>query len=187
MIEDIKKAVEALQNGEIILYPTDTIWGLGCDATNEEAVEKIYKLKQRSDSKSMLVLVDSANRIPQYVDVMPDIAWDLIELTTKPLTIIYPKAKNLAQNLVAEDGSIGIRVASDEFCQKLIQRFKKPIVSTSANMSGELSPANFQEISKPIRTNVDYIVEHRQDDYSKSLPSGIIKLEEGGLVKVIRE
>lgn len=187
MNDDIKKALEVLQNGGIILYPTDTIWGLGCDATNEGAVEKIYSVKQRSDSKSLLVLVDSANRIPQYVDTMPDMAWDLIELTNKPITIIYSKAKNLPQNLIAIDGSIGIRVASDEFCQKLIQRFKKPIVSTSANISGELSPGNFSEISKAVKSKVDYIVEHRQDDFSKASPSGIIKLGPGSEVKVIRE
>lgn len=187
MNEDIKKALEVIKNGGVILYPTDTIWGIGCDATNEEAVEKVYKIKQRSDSKSMLVLVDSINRIPQYVDSMPDIAWDLVELANKPLTVIYPNAKNLAHNLIAEDGSIGIRVANDDFCQRLVQRLKKPIVSTSANISGKTAPSNFQEISEEIKNNVDYIVEFRQDDISKSSPSGILKLGVNGEIKIIRE
>ncbi len=187
MNNDIIKAIEILQSGGIILYPTDTIWGIGCDATNVSAVEKIYKLKQRSDSKSMLVLVDMVYRIPQYIDSMPDIAWDLTELADKPLTIIYPNAKNLAKNLIAEDGSIGIRVSSDEFCQKLIQRFKKPIVSTSANISGEPSPSNFSEISGKIKESVDYIVEYRQNDFSKASPSGIIKLGLHGEIQIIRK
>ncbi len=187
MQQEIKKTLDILYSGGIILYPTDTIWGIGCDATNEEAVQKIYKIKQREDSKSMLVLIDDTFRIPSYIDEMPEIAWDLIELSEKPLTIIYPAAKNLAKNLVAKDGSIGIRVSHDEFTKELIRRFKKPIVSTSANISGQPAPAFFDEINEEIKSAVDYIVNHRQDDTTKSAPSGIIKLGVNGEVQVIRE
>lgn len=187
MEEDIKKALEILKNGGIILYPTDTIWGLGCDATNETAVERIYQIKQRSDQKSMLVLLDNPAKIPTYVNEMPDVAWDLIELSNKPLTIIYSDAKNLAKNLIADDGSIGIRISNDEFNQKLIQRFRKPIVSTSANLSGSTSPQNFNEINQEIIDSVDYVVKWKQDDFTKANPSSIIKLANNGEIKIIRE
>ncbi|MFO7830126.1 MAG: L-threonylcarbamoyladenylate synthase [Bacteroidales bacterium] len=187
MQEDIKKALDVLKNGGVILYPTDTIWGIGCDATNERAVDRIYQIKKRSDQKSMLVLLDNAGKIPSYIESVPEIAWDLIDLTDKPLTLIYPKAKNLAQNLIAEDGSIGIRVTNEPFTQKLIERFKKPIVSTSANISGEKAPGNFSEINPQILDIVDYVVQWRQDDYVKATPSGIIKLESNGEIQVIRE
>lgn len=187
MIEDIKKACEVLSAGGLILYPTDTIWGIGCDATNEEAVRKVYKLKQRMDSKAMLVLVDSTAKLSSYVEEVPEQAWDLIELTTKPLTIIYPKAKSLPDCLVAEDGSIGIRVTSEEFSRKLCERFRKPLVSTSANISGTPSPAIFDEIVDEVKNGVDYIVNYRQDDISKAAPSSIIKLGLGGLIQIIRE
>jgi len=187
MENDIKKAIEVLKNGGVILYPTDTIWGIGCDATNEKAVEKIYNIKQRSDQKSMLVLLDNENKIPSYINEMPEIAWDLIDLSEKPLTIIYSGAKNLAANLIAEDGSIGIRISKDPFNQKLIQRFRKPIVSTSANISGETSPQSFSEITQEIIESVDYVVQWNQDDLQKAQPSSIIKLESTGEVKIIRE
>ena len=187
MKQDIEKCLEVLNNGGVILYPTDTIWGLGCDATNEEAVKKIYQTKQRSDQKSLLVLLDHAGKIPSYVKEVPEIAWDLIDLTDKPLTIIYSDAKNLASNLIADDGSIGIRITSDEFCQKLIQRFKKPIVSTSANISGNKSPSNFSEISSEIIEAADYIVQWRQDDYTASQASSIIKLKNNGEIQIIRK
>lgn len=184
--EDLKKALETLQKGGIILYPTDTVWGLGCDATNEEAVKRIYELKRRSDAKSMLVLVDSASRIESYVREVPDMAWDLIEVTDKPLTIIYPEAKNLAKNLLAEDGSIGIRVSGELFSKMLCAQFKRPIVSTSANISGQPSPAIYAEISDEIKQSVDYIVQYRQDDRTPAKPSSIIKLDIGNVVKIIR-
>jgi L-threonylcarbamoyladenylate synthase len=187
MQQEIKKALEVLQNGGIILYPTDTIWGIGCDATNEKAVEKVYKIKQRSDAKSVLLLIDLPQRITSYIDEFPEVAWDLIDYATKPLTIIYPNAKNLANNVIAEDSSIGIRVAKDEFCQKLINRFKKPIVSTSANVSGEAYPQNFDEISDEIKNTVDYIVDWRQDDIEKAVPSSIVKLGVNGEIEIIRE
>jgi L-threonylcarbamoyladenylate synthase len=184
---DIKKALEILYNGGIILYPTDTIWGIGCDATNAEAVKKIYEIKEREDSKSMLVLIDDASRILSYINIMPEIAWDLIELADKPLTIIYPGAKNLAANLVSENNTIGIRVTSEIFSKKLIQRFRKPIVSTSANISGKDSPANFSQIDQIIKSRVDYIVNYRQDDESKCEPSSIIQLGIKGEIKIIRK
>jgi L-threonylcarbamoyladenylate synthase len=187
MHEDIKKALEVLKNGGIILYPTDTIWGIGCDATNEKSVEKIYKIKKREDSKSMLVLMENPALLDRYVDDVPEIAWDLVEVATTPLTVIYPNAKNLAKNLVAEDGSIGIRFTKEAFTAQLLQRFRKPLVSTSANISGEKSPAFFDEISEEIKNQVDYIVEFRQNDTTPSQPSSIIKLGAGGRIDIIRK
>lgn len=172
--------------GGLILYPTDTIWGIGCDATNEEAVRKVYALKRRSDHKAMLLLMDSSAKLNYYVQEVPDVAWDLIELADSPLTVIYSGARNVAPNLLAEDGSVGIRITQEEFSHKLCERFRKPLVSTSANVSGAPSPANFSEISETIKSGVDYIVRYRQDDLSKAAPSHIIKLGAGGLVKIIR-
>jgi len=187
MKEDIRKACEVMQKGGVILYPTDTIWGIGCDATNAEAVKRVYEIKKRSDSKAMLVLVDNAVKVDFYVDGAPEVAFDLIELTNKPLTIIYDGAKNLAPNLIAEDGSVGIRVTSEEFSNQLCYRFRKAIVSTSPNVSGEPSPATFGEISDEIKQAVDYIVQSREQENKASQSSSIIKLGKGGQVKVIRE
>ncbi len=187
MNEDIKQALEVLQKGGVILYPTDTIWGIGCDACNEAAVRKIYAIKNREDSKSMLVLMENVALLDRYVDEVPEVAFDLIELTDKPLTIIYDGAKNLAPNLVAADGSIGIRITTEAFSSELIRRFKRPIVSTSANVSGNPSPGCFAEIDQQIIDSVDYVVKYRQNDLQKATPSGIIKLGRGGEVKVIRE
>lgn len=186
MIEDVKAALAVLQKGGIILYPTDTIWGLGCDACNEVAVKRIYAIKDRVDSKSMLVLMENAALLERYVDEVPEIAFDLIELSDKPLTVIYDGARNLAKNLIAEDGSIGIRITSEAFSSELIRRFKRPIVSTSANISGKPSPACFDEIESEIIDAVDYVVRYRQDDTQKAVPSSIIKLGRGGEIKVIR-
>ena len=158
MDEQIKLAVKVLREGGTILYPTDTIWGIGCDATNEVAVAKIYQIKQRVDSKSMLTLIDNPNRLLQYVNQVPEIAWEILDVADKPLTIIYPNAKNLASNLIASDGSVGIRVVNHDFCRRLISVFSKPIVSTSANISGEPSPKSFYFISEGIKSAVDYIV-----------------------------
>lgn len=184
--EDIRNAIKTLKAGGIILYPTDTIWGLGCDATNEAAVKKIFELKQRSDSKSMLVLTDNIAKVERVVDEVPDVAYDLVECADKPLTIIYDGAKNLAANLIAEDGSVGIRITNEAFSKKLCEEFRIPVVSTSANISGEPSPQNFSEISEVIKAGVDYIVGYRQEDKSKSSPSSIIKLAKGGVVTIIR-
>lgn len=185
--EDVIKAVEVLRNGGVILYPTDTIWGIGCDATNPAAVQRIYDIKQRQDTKSMLVLMENPNLLNSYIAEVPEIAWELIEVADSPLTIIYPGAKNLAANLLAPDGSVGIRITNEAFTQQLIQRFRKPVVSTSANISGQKSPQNFVEISAEIKKLVDYIVGFRQDDLSRSNPSGIIKLGIGGQIEIIRK
>ena len=187
MIDDIKAAIAVLQKGGIILYPTDTIWGLGCDARNEAAVQRIYAIKNRVDSKSMLVLMENAALIERYVDEVPDVAYDLIELTDKPLTIIFDSAKNLAKNLIAKDGSIGIRITSEAFSSELIRRFKRPIVSTSANISGSPSPARFSDIDQEIIESVDFVVKYRQNEIKKAVPSSIMKLGKGGEIKIIRE
>ena len=185
--EEIKKACEVLQKGGVILYPTDTVWGIGCDATNEEAVKRVYEIKRRADSKAMLVLVDSDVKVDFYVKDVPEVAWDLIQYATKPLTVIYDDARNLAPNLIGEDGSVGIRVTSEEFSKQLCYRFRKAIVSTSANISGQPSPASFSEIQDEIKQAVDYIVEYRQDEPAGAKPSSILKLGRGGVIKIIRE
>ena len=187
MIEEIKKACQVLNEGGVILYPTDTIWGIGCDATNEEAVRRVYEIKRRADSMAMLVLVDNPVKVDFYVQDVPEVAWDLIELTTKPLTIIYSGARNLAPNLLAEDGSVGIRVTDELFSKRLCQQFRKAIVSTSANISGEPSPGNFSEISEEIKAAVDYVVNFRQEETARPAPSSIIKLGQGGVVQIIRK
>lgn len=185
--EEINKALEILKSGGIILYPTDTVWGLGCDATNIEAVAKVYALKNRADSKSMIILLDTDRKIQSYVSEVPDVAYDLIEFSEKPLTIIYSGAKNLAANLINEDGSIGIRIPKHNFCEQLIQRFRKPIVSTSANISGDPSPGNFSEINQEIIDGVDYVVDLEQVGREKKQPSTIMKLEPDGQFVFIRK
>lgn len=185
--DDIRKACEVLHQGGLILYPTDTIWGIGCDATNPEAVKRVYELKQRTDHKAMLVLIDSAAKLNAYVSEVPDIVWDLIDVANKPLTIIYSNAKNLAFNLLGEDGSVGIRITQESFSQKLCERFKKPLVSTSANISGLPSPGSFGEIAEAVKNGVDYIVRYRQNETIRCKPSGIIKVDTGGIIQVIRE
>jgi len=187
MQDEIKKTLEVLRAGGVILYPTDTVWGLGCDATDEKAVKRIFEIKKRVDAKAMLVLIDNPGKLQSYVSEVPDIAWDLIEMSEKPLTIIYPEARNLAPNLIADDKSIGIRVTNEEFSKKLCAQFRKPIVSTSANVSGEATPYNFNQISNEIKSTVDYIVNFRQDEQTQSKPSSIIKLGKGNLFKLIRE
>ncbi|MGL4994263.1 MAG: L-threonylcarbamoyladenylate synthase [Bacteroidales bacterium] len=187
MNQDIQKACEVMQAGGVILYPTDTIWGLGCDATNPEAVKRIYDIKKRVDSKALILLVDKDVKIQFYVDEVPEIAWTLLEVADKPLTVIYEGARNLAPNVIAEDGSVGIRITKETFSHKLCERFRKAIVSTSANISGEPSPRTFAEISQEIKDSVDYIVGYRQDDNKQAAPSGIIKIGKSSTVKVIRE
>ena len=187
MLDEVKKAVEVLRQGGVILYPTDTIWGLGCDATNETAVKKVYDIKRRAETKSMLVLIDSPAKLQAYVSEIPDMAWELIELTTKPLTIIYPGARNLASNLINDDNTIGIRVTEEAFSKKLCEMFRKPVVSTSANISGEKSPALFAEISKEIISQVDYVVNYRRDEDQPAKASSIIKLGVKNEIQIIRE
>lgn len=187
MNDEIRKACQVMNEGGVILYPTDTVWGIGCDATNEDAVKRVYEIKQRADSKAMLVLVDSQAKIGFYVKEVPPVAWDILDIADKPLTIIYDGARNLASNLIAEDGSVGIRITGETFSKQLCFRFRKAIVSTSANISGKPAPANFSEIEEDIKSQVDYIVNYRRGETGRPKPSGIIKLGGGGVVKVIRE
>lgn len=184
--EDLTQALAALTAGKLILYPTDTVWGIGCDATNPDAVQKIYQLKQRSDAKAMLSIIDSNAKLPALMKEVPEIAYELTAIATEPLTIIYPNVTGVAANLLAEDGSAGIRVCNEPFCQALCQRFRKPIVSTSANISGEPTPAFFNEISNAILQGVDYIVKFRQQDKTPHQPSHILKLEVNGTFTIIR-
>jgi len=186
MKNEVEKALEVVKAGGIILYPTDTSWGIGCDATNEEAVQKVMALKGRSASKSLIVLVDNDTKLASYVREIPDVAYDLIEYAENPLTIVYSNAKNLAKSVINEDGSVGIRVVKHNFCQQLIQRFRLPIVSTSANISGEPAPKNFSEVSQEIIDGVDYVVNLEQEVSEEKTPSTIMKLSPDGLFTFIR-
>ncbi|ERJ58611.1 L-threonylcarbamoyladenylate synthase [Sphingobacterium paucimobilis] len=185
--EDVNQALETLKNGGLILYPTDTIWGIGCDATNPAAVEKIFALKERDKSKSMLILLHNENQLASYVREIPDVAYELIEVYDRPITIVYSGAKNLAENAVAEDGSIGIRIVSHPFCQQLLQRFKKPIISTSANISGAPSALTFDQIDELIKEKADYIVRFGQNENTPGEPSIIIKLDPSGKFEFLRK
>jgi len=185
--EDLNQSLETLKSGGLILYPTDTIWGIGCDATNPAAVEKIFALKGIDKGKSMIILLGNDNQLQSYVSEVPEVAYELLEATDKPLTIIYSKAKNLASNVVAEDGSIGIRIVNHPFCEQLLQRFRKPIVSTSANISGDASARNFVEVSDEIVNGVDYVVKFGQQDPSNGTASTIMKLDPSGKFEFIRK
>ena len=184
--DDIKKAVEVMRKGGVILYPTDTVWGIGCDATNPEAVAKVYKIKHRDDSKAMICLVDSDIRMQKYVRDVPEVAWNLMELATKPTTVILDNATNLAPNLIAEDGSIAMRITSEAFSKELCYRFQKPIVSTSANISGEPAAQNYRDISPEILDAVDYVCFARRQEHKPHTPSSIIRLRKDGQVEIIR-
>ena len=183
---ELKKCIEVLQQGGLILYPTDTVWGIGCDATNEHAVRKVYRLKQREDSKALICLVANDAMLEKHVEHVPDLAYDLIDLATKPTTIIYDQPKGIARNLIAKDNTQAFRVASDKFCRYLINTLKKPIVSTSANISGRATPKTFSEIEDVILKGVDYVVD-LEPEKSGNSPSSIIKLGNDGTVKVIRK
>lgn len=184
--DDIKNAVEVMKKGGVILYPTDTVWGIGCDATNAEAVAKVYAIKHRDDSKALICLVDSDNRLQRYVRNVPDVAWDLLELAEKPTTVILDNAVNLAPNLIADDGSIAMRITKEPFSKELCFRFQKPIVSTSANISGEPAAQNYRDISEELLNAVDYVCWSRRQEHKPHKPSSIIKLSENGEVKIIR-
>ena len=186
MEEDLKTAIEILKKGGVILYPTDTIWGIGCDATNSEAVKRVYEIKKRADNKAMLVLLDNENNLSKYVTDVPEMAYTLMEISEKPVTIIYEGAYNLAPELMDEDNSVGIRISQELFSKELCKRFRKPIVSTSANVSGEPSASTFKGISKEIKESVDYIVKYRQDDNEKHIASSVIKLSKDGTIKILR-
>lgn len=183
---DLKEALRVMKEGGIILYPTDTVWGIGCDARNEDAVRRIYELKKREDSKSMLVLVGSEGMLQRTVKSVPEIAWQLIDVAVNPMTIIYDNPTGVANNLLADDGSLGIRITSEKFSRTLCERMRGPIVSTSANVSGKPTPMTFSEISSEIRNGVDYICNFRQKEKASSKPSNIIKITQENVVKVIR-
>ena len=189
--EDIRKAVETMRKGGVILYPTDTVWGIGCDATNPEAVKRVYEIKQRDDSKALICLVDSDARLQRYFRHIPDVAWQLIdslkEADAKPTTLVLDGAINLAENLIAEDGSIGIRITNEPFSKELCYRFQKAIVSTSANISGEPAAQNYCDIDPRILEAVDYVCWSRRQEHKPHTPSSIIKLKENGEVTIIRK
>ena len=186
MKEDIQNCLNTLREGGIILYPTDTVWGIGCDASNPQAIQKIYDLKGRTSSKALITLVGSEVMLERTVLNMPEIAWDLIESANRPLTLIYDEVKGIAPNAIAEDGSCGIRLAKDTFCQQLIQRLGKPIISASANVSGEETPKDFRSISDTILKGVDFVVNYRQNEATSQKSSNIIKLKNNGEIKIIR-
>ena len=184
--QEIEKSVALLKRGKILLYPTDTIWGIGCDATNTKAVEKVFRLKDRHKYKSMIVLLDSAEKLSLYVDKVPQIAYDLIENAASPITIVYSNAKNLSKKLIASDGSIAIRVVKDDYCLEMIKKLGHPLVSTSANISGEPAPQTFNQIADIIKERVDYVVDIYQSRIRNIRPSTIIKLEENGTFSILR-
>ena len=186
MKEDIQNCLNTLREGGIILYPTDTVWGIGCDAINPQAIQKIYDLKGRTSSKALITLVGSEVMLERTVLNMPEIAWDLIESANRPLTIIYDEVKGIAPHAITENGSCGIRLAKDTFCQQLIQRLGKPIISTSANVSGEETPKDFRSISDTILKGVDFVVNYRQNEATSQKSSNIIKLKNNGEIKIIR-
>lgn len=185
--QDIRNAVEAMRKGGVILYPTDTVWGIGCDATNAEAVKRVYEIKQRDDSKALICLVDSDARLQRYVRKVPDVAWELIDCVEKPTTLILDGAVNLAPNLIAEDGSIGIRITKEPFSKELCYRFQKAIVSSSVNISGEPAAQNYRDIDPRIIEQVDYVCWTRRQEHKPHQPSSIIKLGPTGEVTIIRK
>lgn len=185
--EEIAKAVEVLRSGGVILYPTDTVWGLGCDATNKEAVARIYEIKHRSDSKSLVLLASDLDMICRYVKVVPEIAVDLVNVSVSPMTIVYPDAVGLAENVVAEDGSVGIRIPMNDFCVKMVSKLRRPIVSTSANVSGEPTPKCFAEIPDAIRSSVDYVVDSKLESGATGKSSSIIKVGVDSEIEIIRK
>ncbi len=187
MENDIINSLKVLLNGGVILYPTDTIWGLGCDATNKAAIERVYDIKRRQDKHSMLILLSDIEEMSKYVTQIPREAVKLIESSVNPVTIIYPSAQNLPQNILAEDQSIGIRITEDPFCSELIRRFGKPLVSTSANISGSPNPANFSDIEDEVILEADWVVRWRQNDNTRSVPSTIYKVNDKGGIIIIRK
>lgn len=184
--DDLNKAVDVLRKGGIILYPTDTVWGIGCDATNAEAIARIYKLKQRAEAKAMITLVCDLNMLERTVTGIADVAYDIMEFSTKPITIIYDRGINVAPNILAHDGSLAVRVCHDRFASTLCSRLGKPLVSTSANISGQPTPANYGEISEDILEEVDYVCTTRRDEKVKHKSSTIMRLSADGEFKIIR-
>jgi L-threonylcarbamoyladenylate synthase len=184
--DDLKNTLQVLRAGGIILYPTDTIWGLGCDPSNKAAVEKIFRIKARAENKSLIILVNGTDMLERYVREVPSSAREILSASDSPLTIIYPEGKNLAPGVCSEDGSVGIRICRDDFVSELIERFRKPIVSTSANLSGKASPAHFGEIEEELINQVDYTVKFKQNDRYKHSASPVIKIDKKGVLKILR-
>jgi len=184
---DIKKSLKVLEEGGTLLYPTDTIWGIGCDATNTMAVQKIFQIKGRTEAKSLIILIDHIDKLSTYIEKVPDITSDLLASITNPVTIIYSNARKLAAKVIAPDGTIAIRIVKDDFCAELIRRFGKPIVSTSANISGFDPPVVYSQVAEEIKNAVDYIVSYKQDYYNRSKPSTIIRLRDDGMYTIIRD
>jgi len=184
--DDVRNALKALRAGGVILYPTDTVWGLGCDATNAEAVKKIYSIKKRAEGKSLIILVNSTAMLTRYVDNPPEVALQMAELAESPLTIVYDRGRSLAEGVASADGSVGVRVCADPFCDELITALRKPLVSTSANISGSEAPAIFDEISEELKEAVDYVCLWRQDDRSRAKASSVIRVSGNGVVKILR-
>jgi L-threonylcarbamoyladenylate synthase len=185
--DDLDRALKTLREGGIILYPTDTIWGLGCDATSKEAVEKIFRIKNRRESKSLIILVNGFTMLERYVKKIPEAAAAILDVANTPITIIYTEGKNLAPGVCSEDGSVAVRICTDSFCSELIGRFRKPVISTSANISESPSPSVFSEIAQKIILSADYVVRYRQEDTNKKTPSSIIRVDNNGAIKIIRE
>lgn len=184
--EDIRNAVECLRRGGVILYPTDTVWGLGCDATNEDAVRRIYDIKQRSDAKALICLVDSDSRLQRYVRDVPPVAWELLDAVDKPTTVILDNAVNLAPSLVGDDGTVGLRITREPFSHELCYRFQKAIVSTSANISGQPAAQNYRDIDPALLEAVDYVCWTRRQEHKPHKPSSIIRLKSNGEIDIIR-
>ena len=184
---DLSAALKVLRSGGVILYPTDTVWGLGCDATNARAVKRIFEIKQRAENKSLIILVNSVAMLERYVSNPPEVALEMAELSRRPLTVVYDRGKSLAEGVASADGSVGVRVCTEPFCDALIDALRKPLVSTSANISGSSAPAIFDEISEEVKAAVDYVCLWRQDDRSRARPSSVIKVSGNGVVKILRE
>jgi len=185
--EDLRQCLRVLREGGVILYPTDTVWGLGCDPANPEAVKKIFRIKAREKGKSLIILVNGLQMLERYAADVPDIVYQLTSVSDSPLTIIYPRGKNLAEGICADDGSVGIRICNDDFCNELIYRFRKPLVSTSANTSGKPSPSGFSEIEEAVINAAGYTVKYRQDDKRKYSASPVIRVERNGVFSILRK
>jgi L-threonylcarbamoyladenylate synthase len=186
ILADVDRACKVMQEGGIVVYPTDTIWGIGCDATNADAVARVYEIKRRADHKALITLVPDAGWVERYVEEVPDVAWELLDVAVDPMTIVYDRGKNVATNLMGEDGSIGLRVTSEFYSRELCRRLRKPVVSSSANVSGDPSPMCFAEISKEILDAADYVAMYRRDDKGGIKASTVIRLGAGGLIKILR-
>lgn len=186
ILADVDRACKVMQEGGIVVYPTDTIWGIGCDATNADAVARVYEIKRRADHKALITLVPDAGWVERYVEEVPDVAWELLDVAVDPMTIVYDRGKNVATNLMGEDGSIGLRVTSEFYSRELCRRLRKPVVSSSANVSGDPSPMCFAEISKEILDAAEYVAMYRRDDKGGIKASTVIRLGAGGLIKILR-